>query len=115
MDRKYQIYLEGNLSKEENTVYGKFCIKTNQDEIKVKIGVSRDFLKSWKLNRECDYGNAVSILGFLMAELMFLKNNVRDYIFIFNEYPQNFQDEENGFNLLINFLKTEIAMNVASD
>ena len=110
MDKKYKIYLKENLFNEDNLVQGLFCIKSNNDEITAKIGVSRVFLRAWKLNDDANYGNALAIIGFLMIELMFLSNNVRDYVFLPDKYPQNFQDEKEGFNLLTNSLREQIAL-----
>lgn len=110
MDKKYNIYLKGSLFEEDNSVQGLFCIKTDKDEIPVKIGISRSLLKSWKLNDDASWGNVLIALRFLMAELMFLSDSVRDYVFLPDKYLHSFRDGAKGFNLLKTSLEEQISV-----
>lgn len=108
MNKNYKIYLKGTLSEEGDCVQGLFHIKTDKHITPVKIGINNTFLKAWKLTGDANWGNVLWILGSLIAELMFLSNNVRDYIFLPNKYPRSFQDEKKGFDLLKTSLEEQI-------
>ena len=108
MKEKMKIEIKGTLFEENDSVMGLFHIINGTNIIPIKIGIDKALLRVWGIDGDADYGNALSTYGFLMVELMFLSNNVRDYTLTLDNFPQAFQKEKGGFSLLTSSLKQQI-------
>jgi len=108
MEKSYNIYYKEFLPIKGDYVRGLFHIKTNEEIIPVEISISGTFLQVWKRGNDTAWGTTLCEIGSLMAELMLLSNNIRNYTFVTHGYPQSFQNGEEGYNLLKTYLEREI-------
>lgn len=77
-----------------------FEIKTPKGTEKAKIGVSRTFLSVWDMAEEGKIKQALLELGHRQMRKMAKESNIRDYIFITTNYPQEYQNGFEGYKAL---------------
>lgn len=102
------VYYHGPLPTKGDYRSGLFRINTKDKTTPVEIGISNTLLATWGRDNDAAWGSALIELGSLMAELMWLRGNVGDYIFATNDHPQNFQAGEEGYRHLKSYLENQI-------
>ncbi|MDO8657292.1 MAG: TIR domain-containing protein [Candidatus Levybacteria bacterium] len=81
-------------------IEGKFQIQSG-DQLKiVTIGISRTFLSTWGFTEIDFIKQAILELGFRKVRKMIKENKVEDYIFISDNFPQEYQNGIKGYQLL---------------
>lgn len=81
-------------------VEGKFQIQ-GDDQLKiVTIGISRTFLSTWGFTEIDFIKQAILELGFRKVRKMIKENKVEDYIFISDNFPQEYQNGFDGYKIL---------------
>ena len=81
-------------------IEGKFQIQTD-DQLKiVMIGISRTFLSTWGFTEIDFIKQAILELGFRKVRKMIKENKVEDYVFISDNFPQEYQNGIRGYQLL---------------
>ncbi len=78
-----------------------FEIKTGGKTQIVTISISRTFLAVWGISEDKDkIESAIAELGSRVIRKMLLKNELRDYLFVTKDFPQEYQDGFNGYQIL---------------
>lgn len=81
-------------------IEGKFQIQSD-DQLKiVTIGISRTFLSTWGFTEIDIIKQAILELGFRKVRKMIKENKIEDYIFISDNFPQEYQNGFRGYQLL---------------
>ncbi len=81
-------------------VEGKFQIQTDGQLKIVMIGISRTFLSTWGFTEIDFIKQAILELGFRKVRKMIKENKVEDYVFISDNFPQEYQNGIKGYQLL---------------
>ena len=81
-------------------VEGKFQIESNGQLKTVTIGISRTFLSTWGFTEIDFIKQAILELGFRKVRKIIKENEVEDYIFISDNFPQEYKNGFKGYQLL---------------
>jgi hypothetical protein len=77
-----------------------FEVKTLKGTKKANIGVSRTFLSVWDMVEEDEIKQALLELGHRQMRKMAKESNIRDYVFVTTNYPQEYQNGFEGYKAL---------------
>lgn len=78
-----------------------FEVKTGGKTQIVTIGISRTFLSVWGISNDKDkIESATAELGSRVIRKMLLKNELDDYLFVTQDFPQDYQNGFEGYRLL---------------
>lgn len=81
-------------------VEGKFQIQSNGQLKIVMIGISRTFLSTWGFTEIDFIKQAILELGFRKVRKMIKENHIEDYVFISDNFPQEYQNGIKGYQVL---------------
>ena len=77
-----------------------FEVKTSKGLERAKIGISRTFLSVWDMADEGKLKHALLELGHRQMRKMAREGNIRDYVFVTTDYPQEYQNGFEGYKTL---------------
>ncbi len=106
--KEYKIYYIEALPPTNDGKRGLFHIVTSDKTIPIEITISGTFLATWDRAGDTSWGATLVEIGSLLAEHMFLYDNIHDMTLITTDFPQHFQTGENGYQKMKAYLQEQI-------